>query len=194
MKRRGLICSVWMLGVVATAMGMNESDDQNSPDVAVEVGEDVLWNENISTALKSADYYRVIELLAEYDRAVNKPDFTAFCDHNKRTLLIQGVSCRRVDIIKAILKRVPSEDKCWYINQRDRFGFNAVDYAVWNRCMRIAQLLLPCADQASRQHGREYLLEDDEAKEKGMIVGNNPLCMSDLSSNDPSDDEKDDDE
>ncbi|MFA5306418.1 MAG: ankyrin repeat domain-containing protein [Candidatus Babeliales bacterium] len=150
-----------------------------------------LWQAHFCDALTRKDKTAAFELLNVHNQVAKSPDLTRFTDEDGRTFLILAVGLKSLKIVQMILRRVEPKLVNNYVNYADSHGWTALDYATFSKCMRILCFLSKYANVQVCCTACDRLLLLNEYY-KGYVHINRrrkPLCLSELSGGDPSDDE-----
>jgi hypothetical protein len=148
------------------------------------------WLRDLGSAVATRSSKKALFLFGELNFVVNPPNISLIHDQRKSSLLMIAAQHSQTAFAKAILARIPKNERTSYVNMRDACRFSAFDYAVHSHCMRLINLLAHYADQCSRDTVTMILKQhpDYELHKSGdgLIMG-----LGALSFIDPSDDEDD---
>jgi ankyrin repeat protein len=148
------------------------------------------WLRDLERALAARNASVAVALLYELDGVVNPPDIALIHDRKVSSLLIIAARHSQVAFAKAVLDRIPSSDRKYYVNLRDTDGLTAFDYAVHRRCMRIINLLQLYVDQPACDSAMK-ILKSEIAPVLHRSKNGAVMCLGAFSATDPSDDEDD---
>ncbi len=172
----------------------DEEIDRSSAVICInqdeEESEAEIWQARLYDALVKDEPKKVVELLSAYNQVRNAPDVTRFSDDEGRTFLMLAVCSKSFKVVHMILRLIDPKLVNNYVSRKNVHGHTALDYAADRRCMRILYTLGTYADRDALNAVNKYLYDPTKERmhrNRRKII----FCLSELSEQDPSEDEDD---